>query len=185
MRAHLRLGLMHILYALEQQKLLEPPHLGIALGSGLNNSSRTLCSVCGSCIRFAGTGGSGGHIKTCLAGGPTVAQDEVASAKISNSAFCSSFGISFPLLISGGNRVLCCRQLIFVAAGSLGCEAFGLAIFDQMLIHLELGYAFSIGLTLVVPSNASTAETENRGEDQSKDQAQVHGSPLTHSLNSA
>ena len=185
MCAHLRLGLVHILFALKAQKLLETLHLGVTLVGGLNNSSRTFFPVSGSCIRFAGTGGSGGQISACFAGGPTVAQDEVASAKISNSTFCSSFGIRFPLFISGGYFVLRCRQRIFVAAGGLGGGAFGLAIFDQMLIHLELGYAFSIGLTLVVPSNASTAETENRGEDQSKDQAQVHGSPLTHSLNSA
>ena len=101
MRAHLRLGLVHILFALKQQKLLEPPHLGVALGSGLNNSSRTFVSVCGSCIRFAGSGGSGGHIKTCLAGGPTVVQDEVASAQISNNTFCVRFSIGFSLLICG------------------------------------------------------------------------------------
>ena len=101
MCAHLRLGLMHILFALKQQKLLEPPHLGVALGSGLNNSSRTLCSVCGSCIRFAGTGGRAGQIRACLAGGPTLAQDEVASAQISNNTFCVCFSIGFPLLICG------------------------------------------------------------------------------------
>ncbi len=85
MRAHLRLGLMHIL-ALKQKQLLEPLYLSVTLGCGLNNSSRTFISVCGSCIKFAGSGGGGGHIKTCLAGVPTVAQDEVASAKISNNA---------------------------------------------------------------------------------------------------
>ena len=87
MCTHLRLGLLHILFALKAQKLLEPPHLGVAFGSGLNNSSRTFFPVSGSCIRFAGSGGSGGHTKTCFTGGPTVAQDEVASAKISNHEF--------------------------------------------------------------------------------------------------
>ena len=45
MRAHLRLGLVHILFALKAQKLLEALHLGVALSSGLNNSSRTFVSV--------------------------------------------------------------------------------------------------------------------------------------------
>lgn len=101
MHAHLRLGLLCILLPLKNQELLEPPHLRVTLGCGLNNSSRTLCSVCGSCIRFAGSGGSGGHTKTCLAGGPTVVQDEVASAKISNSVLCSSFSIFLPLFVCG------------------------------------------------------------------------------------
>ena len=101
MCAHLRLGLLHILFALKAQKLLESLHLGVTLVGGLNNSSRTFFPVSGSCIRFAGTGGSGGHTKACFAGGPTVAQDEVASAQISNNTFCVRFSIGFSLLICG------------------------------------------------------------------------------------
>ena len=185
MCAHLRLGLVHILFALKAQKFLEPLHLGVAFVGGLNNSSRTFFPVSGSCIRFAGSGGSGGHTKVCFAGGPTVAQDEVASAKISNHAFRSLFGITFPFFVCGRNRVLGIGQFVPVLTGLVLGLGLSLAIFGEVFVHGHLGHKFGVGFTLVVPSNASTAETKDCGEDQSKDQAQVHGSPLTHSWNSA
>lgn len=100
------------LLTLKDQELLEPPDLGVALGCGTNNSSRTFLSVSGGCIKFAGKGGSVGQSLGFTAG-PTPLQPEVASAQISNDSGSSGFGIFLPLLVGFGHVGLRRREGLF------------------------------------------------------------------------
>jgi len=89
--------------ALGGQDGLEGADLGVGFCGGSNNSRRTFVSVCGACIRLAGTGPSFGHT-----GGrttPRCAQPEIASAQISNGAVSVSLCMFFVLFVLAGDSV--------------------------------------------------------------------------------
>jgi hypothetical protein len=75
--------------------------LGVALGSGENNSPRTVCSVIGGTIRLAGGGGKVGH--SGLTACPPLLQAEVASTQAISDSRAFRFSICLLLLVLGGH----------------------------------------------------------------------------------
>jgi hypothetical protein len=77
--------------------------LRVALGGGSNNSARTLCSVCGACIRLAGAGGSFGH--SGLTALPLPAQAQSTSAQVIGNAIRNGLRILLSSLVFDGDLI--------------------------------------------------------------------------------
>lgn len=137
------------LLTLKDQELLEPPDLGVALGCGTNNSSRTFFSVSGGCIKFAGKGGSVGQ-SLGLTAGPTLLQPEVASAQISSDSSTGGFSIFLPLLIGFGHVGLRRREVLFELADLVLVVGLGLPVIGEVLSHGQLGGRLGMLATLPV-----------------------------------
>lgn len=122
------------LLTLKDQELLESSDLGVALGCGTNNSSRTFFSVSGGCIKFGGRGGSVGqsHGLTTF---PVPPQPEIASTQVSNHSCSSRIRIALPLLIGFGNGRLCGRKILLKLAHCSGVVGRGLQRRRLVLAH--------------------------------------------------
>ena len=117
---------------------MEPPDLGVTLGCGTNNSSRTFLSVSGGCIRFAGRGGSVGQ-SLFFTAGPTLLQPEVASAQTSSDSSTSGFCISFPLLVGFGYAGLRSREVLLELPDLVLVVGLGLPVSGEVFGHGQLG----------------------------------------------
>lgn len=149
---------------------MEPPDLGVALGCGTNNSSRTFLSVSGGCIKFAGSGGRVGQSLGFTAG-PTLLQPEVASAQVSSNSSTSGFGIFLPLLVGFGHAGLRRREVLFELADLVLVVGLGLAIRREVLAHGQLGGRGGVLTALPISDAAS-----NSGDDeQSCDDVPIDG----------
>lgn len=158
------------LLALKDQELLEPPDLGVALGCGTNNSSRTFLSVSGGCIKFAGSGGRVGQSLGFTAG-PTPLQPEVASAQVSSNSSTSGFGIFLPLLVGFGHAGLRRREVLFELPDLVLVVGLGLPVSSEMFGHGQLGGRGGVLSALPVADAAG-----NGGDDeQSSDDVAVDG----------
>lgn len=142
------------LLTLKDQELLEPPDLGVALGCGTNNSSRTFLSVSGGCIKFAGKGGSVGQ-SLGFAAGPTLLQPEVASAQISNDSGSSGFGIFLPLLVGFGHAGLRRREGLFELPDLVLVVGLGLPVSGEVFGHGQLGGRGGVLAALPIADAAS------------------------------
>lgn len=112
--------------------------MGVTLGCGANNSSRTFLSVSGGCIKFAGKGGSVGQSLGFTAG-PTLLQPEIAGAQISSNSSTSSFSIFLPLLVGFGHAGLRRREILFELADLVLVIGLGLPVSGEMFGHGQLG----------------------------------------------
>ena len=148
------------LLALKDQELLEPPDLGVALGCGTNNSSRTFLSVSGGCIKFAGKGGSVGQSLGFTAG-PTLLQPEVASAKSSGDSSTSGFSIFLPLLVGFGHAGLRRREGLFELPDLVLVVGLGLPVSGEVFGHGQLGGRGGVLAALPITDAAS-----NGGDDE-------------------
>lgn len=108
--------------------------MGVTLGCGTNNSSRTFFSVSGGCIKFAGKGGSVGQSLGFTAG-PTLLQPEVASAQISNDSGTSGFSIFLPLLVGLGHAGLRRREGLFELPDLVLVVGLGLPVSGEVFGH--------------------------------------------------
>lgn len=148
------------LLPLKYQELLESPDLGVALGCGTNNSSRTLLSVSGGCIRFAGKGGSVGQ-SLFFTAGPALLQPEVASAQISSDSSTSGFCISLPLLIGFGYAGLRSREVLLELPDLVLVVGLGLPVSGEVFGHGQLG---GRGGVFAAPPIADTTSNGGDGE---------------------
>ena len=152
------------LLTLKDQELLEPPDLGVALGCGTNNSSRTFLSVSGGCIKFAGSGGRVGQSLGFTAG-PTLLQPEVASAQVSSNSSTSGFGIFLPLLVGFGHAGLRRREVLFELADLVLVVGLGLAIRREVLAHGQLGGRGGVLSALPIADAAGNGGDDEQGSD--------------------
>lgn len=152
------------LLTLKDQELLEPPDLGVALGCGTNNSSRTFLSVSGGCIKFAGKGGSVGQSLGFTAG-PTLLQPEVASAQISNDSGSSGFGIFLPLLVGFGHAGLRRREGLFELPDLVLVVGLGLPVSGEVFGHGQLGDRGGVLAALPIADAASNGGDGEQGCD--------------------
>ena len=167
------------LLTLKDQELLEPPDLGVALGCGTNNSSRTFLSVSGGCIKFAGGGGSVGQSLGFTAG-PTLLQPEVASAQVSSNSSASGFSIFLPLLVGFGHAGLRRREGLFELPDLVLVVGLGLPVSGEVFGHGQLGGRGGVLTALPIADAAG----DDDGDEQRCDD--VHGSsPVRQSWYSA
>ena len=152
------------LLALKDQELLEPPDLGIALGCGTNNSSRTFLSVSGGCIKFAGNGGSVGQSLGFTAG-PTPLQPEIVGAQISNNSSTSGFSIFLPLLVGFGHDGLRRREVLFELANLVLVVGLGLASRREVIGHGQLGGRGGVFVAPPITDAASNSGDDEQGCD--------------------
>ena len=152
------------LLALKDQELLEPPDLGVALGCGTNNSSRTFLSVSGGCIKFAGSGGSIGQSLGFTAG-PTLLQPEAASAQISSDSSTSGFCISLPLLIGFGYAGLRSREVSLELPDLVLVVGLGLPVSSEVFGHDQLGGRGGVLAALPIADAASNGGDDEQGCD--------------------
>ncbi len=152
------------LLALKDQELLEPPDLGVALGCGTNNSSRTLLSVSGGCIKFAGSGGRVGQTLGFTAG-PTLLHAEVASTQISSDSGTSGFGIFLPLLIGFGHTGLRRREILFELPDLGGMVGLGLPVGGKVFVHGQLGGSGGVLSALPIADAAGNGGDEEEGSN--------------------
>ena len=153
--------------------------MGVALGCGTNNSSRTFFSVSGGCIKFAGNGGSVGQ-SLGLTAGPTLLQPEVASAQISSDSSTSGFSIFLPLLIGVGHVGLRRRENLFELPDLVPAVGLGLPVSGEVLGHGQIGGRLGVLAALPIADAAGDGgDDEQRCDD-------VHGcSPVRQSWYSA
>lgn len=135
---------------------MEPPDLGVTLGCGTNNSSRTFLSVSGGCIRFAGKGGSVGQSLGFTAG-PTLLQPEVASAQISSDGSSSDFSIFLPSLVGFGYAGLRRREILFELPNPILMVGLGLPVSGEVLGHGQFGGRGGVISAESVPEPAGEA----------------------------
>lgn len=152
------------LLTLKDQELLEPPDLGVALGCGTNNSSRTFLSVSGGCIKFAGKGGSVGQSLGFTAG-PTLLQPEVASAQVSSNSSTSGFGIFLPLLVGFGHAGLRRREGLFELPDLILVVGLGLPVSGEVFGHGQLGGRGGVFAALPIAGAASDGGDGEQGRD--------------------
>lgn len=148
---------------------MEPPDLGVALGCGTNNSSRTFFSVSGGCIKFAGSGGSVGQ-SLGLTAGPTLLQPEVASAQISSDSSTSGFSIFLPLLVGFGHVGLRRRENLFELPDLVLVVGLGLPVSSEVFGHDQIGGRLGMLAALPVADAAGNDCDDEQGCDG------VHGS---------
>lgn len=161
------------LLTLKGQELLEPPDLGVTLGCGTNNSSRTFFSVSGGCIKFAGNGGRVGQSLGFTAG-PTLLQAEVASAQISSDSSTSGFSIFLPLFIGFGHAGLRRREVLFELTDLVLVVSLGLPIGSEVFGHGQLCGRGGVLATLPIADAAGDGgDDEQRCDDVPVDG--VHG----------
>jgi len=158
------------LLTFKDQELLEPPDLGVTLGCGTNNSSRTFLSVSGGCIRFAGKGGSVGQ-SLGFTTGPTLLQPEVVSAQTSNDSSTSSFSIFLPLLVGFGHAGMRRREVLFELPDLVPVVGLGLPGSGEVFGHGQLG---GHGGVLAAPPITDAASNGCDGE-QGCDDVSVDG----------
>lgn len=167
------------LLTFKDQELLEPPDLGVTLGCGANNSSRTFLSVSGGCIRFGGNGGSVGQSLGFTAG-PTLLQPEVASTEIGNNSSTSSFSIFLPLLVGFGHAGLRHREILFELPDFVLVVGLGLPVSGEVFGHGQLGGRGGVLAALPI------ADAAGDGGDDDVPVNGVHGcSPVRQSRYSA
>ena len=159
------------LLTLKDQELLEPPDLGVTLGCGTNNSSRTFLSVSGGCIRFAGKGGSVGQ-SLGFTTGPTLLQPEVASAQISSDGSTSGFSIFLPLLVGFGHAGLRRREVLFELPDLVLVVGLGLPVSGEVFSHDQLG---SRGGALSTLPITDTDAASDGGDNEQGCEDGVHG----------
>ena len=152
------------LLTLKDQELLEPPDLGVTLGCGMNNSSRTFFSVSGGCIKFAGKGGSVGQSLGFTAG-PTLLQPEVASAQISSDSGTSGFSIFLPLLVGFGHAGLRRREVLFELPDLVLMVGLGLPVSGEVFGHGQLGGRGGVLATLPIADAAGDGGDDEQGCD--------------------
>lgn len=152
------------LLTLKDQELLEPPDLGVALGCGTNNSSRTFLSVSGGCIKFAGKGGSVGQSPGFTAG-PTLLQPEVASAQSSSNSSTSGFSIFFPLLVGFGHAGLRRHKGLFELPDLILVVGLGLPVSGEVFGHGQLGGRGGVLSALPIADAAGNGGDDEQGCD--------------------
>lgn len=144
--------------------------MGVALGCGTNNSSRTFLSVSGGCIRFAGNGGSVGQSLGFTAG-PTLLQAEVASAQISSDSSTSGFSIFLPLLVGFGHAGLRRREILFELPDLVLVVGFGLPVSGEVFGHDQIGGRGGVLVALPIADAAG----DGGGDEQGGDDVSVDG----------
>lgn len=152
------------LLALKDQELLEPPDLGVALGCGTNNSSRTFLSVSGGCIKFAGSGGRVGQSLGFTAG-PTLLQPEVASTQVSNDSSTSGFSIFLPLLVGFGHAGMRRREILFELPDFVLVVGLGLPDSGEVFGHGQLGGRGGVFVAPPITDAASNSGGDEQGCD--------------------
>lgn len=152
------------LLTLKDQELLEPPDLGVTLGCGMNNSSRTFFSVSGGCIKFAGKGGSVGQSLDFTAG-PTLLQPEVASAQISSDSGTSGFSIFLPLLVGFRHAGLRRREVLFELPDLVLMVGFGLPVSGEVFGHDQIGGRGGVLVALPIADAAGNGSGDEQGCD--------------------
>ena len=163
---------------------MEPPDLGVALGCGSNNSSRTFLSVSGGCIKFAGSGGSVGQSLGFTAG-PTLLQPEVASAQVGSNSSASGFSIFLPLLVGFGRVGLRRREVLFELPDLVLVVGLGLAIGSEVFGHDQLGGRGGVLAALPIADDAGNGGDDEEGSDDVPVDG-AHGCfPVRQSVNSA
>lgn len=169
---------------LKDQELLEPPDLGVTLGCGTNNSSRTFLSVSGGCIRFAGKGGSVGQSLGFTAG-PTLLQPEVASAQLSSDSSTSRFSTVLPLLVGFGHAGLRRREALFELPDLVPVVGLGLPVSGEVFGHGQLGGRGGMLAALPIADAASNASDDEQGCDDVPVDGVHSCFPVRQSVNSA
>lgn len=152
------------LLTLKDQKLLEPPDLGVTLGCGANNSRRTFFSVSGGCIRFAGKGGSVGQ-SLGFTTGPTLLQPEVTSAQTSSDSSTSGFSIFLPFLVGFGHAGVRRHEVLFELPDLVLVLGLGLPVSGEVFGHGQFGGRGGVLVALPIADAASDGSDDEQGRD--------------------